>query len=165
MGVDFSTRALDVAFGPVEADHPFLARLHLHGATNVDVIVDAVGQFGTLLDRLNARHRFDLGLLAIERPFLQRNQRSAIVLSQLQGAVIGVAHERRWFPVQEDPSAIRKAVLGVGSSRVKGEMKRVANEYVQGRYGQEVDLDTSDSIVCWDFARHLSVRIEEPDQP
>jgi Holliday junction resolvasome RuvABC endonuclease subunit len=156
MGIDFSTLALHVAYGP--GPLPYRLRFDLSHLDPEERMTEAA----ELLDKALAQMEehwpnLNLSIMVIEKPFFGVNKGTTIILTQVQAACIVTCQLRKWYTVQEDPSKIRKKVLGVGTAPGKGEIKRVAQAWVKNHHhlDEELDPDTSDSVVIWHYAKWL----------
>ena len=154
LGIDYSGALLHCAYG--RGATPYTLRLKTGGDDAVKKVVTIIDQLDLLLPRIEARFApIDHALLLIERPFLGRNPRSVISLGQTTGALIAAAYTHRWEVVLEDPADIRKPVLGVGTAKPAGEIKKIAQRWVLRAHGLAVTGDMADAIVIWTRAKQL----------
>lgn len=157
---------LHCAFGGLDARHPQLARLEIHDPASEWQVAHVYDRLGALLDRLDEPMEIDefmehldggsRGVMVIERPWLGSNARTVVQLGQVQGAVLTTAYAHRWACIQADPSTIRKQIIGVGTARGKGEIKRRVTQWVQAVHGLDVSEDAADAVVIWEYARWLA---------
>lgn len=97
----------------------------------------------------------EMRLLVVERPFLHKfNPHTAITLSQIQSACMTTAYLRGWAILEMDPTEIRKQIIGVGTSRKKGEIKLLVQQWVQENLHLTLNSDQADSVVIWSYARY-----------
>lgn len=158
MGIDFSTLAIHVTYGA--GDHYQLPYRLVHPLDTLDP-EDRCTEVASWLNRLLAQieNQYDgleFTLMCIERPWMGKNVRTVINLTQIQAACIVTCQLRGWFVVQEDPNKIRKKVLGVGTVQEKGGIKKLAQQHCRDKWGMEFDGDTADSMVIWEYARWLA---------
>ena len=155
VGVDFSTKALHCCFGQKD-DQPQLARLEIaSGETEVQTAL-VFELLGGLLRAIEERYGCSPGLLVIERPWAGSNARSVVKLGQIQGAVMATAYAQGWVVKEQDPSAIRKTVVGQGTARGKGAIKEIVRNWVQMVYKMDVSEDAADAIVIWSYGQVVS---------
>lgn len=154
MGIDYSTLALHVTYGP--GPEPYRLKLPLDHLDAEDRAVQVATWLNELLARIELNYPdLKFTVMCIERPWMGANVRTVITLTQIQAACIVTCQLRNWFVVQEDPSKIRKRILGVGSVREKGGIKKLGQQWVREHHGLEADPDTADSIVIWAYAQWL----------
>lgn len=154
MGVDFSTLALHVSYGP--GPIPFRLKFDLSELDHEDRLIEAFDVMDKLLNQIEEQWPdLILSIMVIEKPWFGSNKQTVITLTQVQAACIVACAHRKWYVVQEDPSKIRKKIVGVGSSTEKGQIKKIGQAWVRTNLGLELDLDTSDSVVIWSYAKWL----------
>lgn len=154
MGIDFSTLALHVSYGP--GPEPYRLVFPLGHLDHEDRLVLAAELLDKLLVQIeNQWPDLLLSIMVIEKPWFGVNKQTTITLTQIQAACIVACQLRKWYTVQEDPSKIRKKILGIGSSPEKGEIKKIAQAWVLKELGLDLDTDTSDSVVIWSYAKWL----------
>lgn len=154
LGVDLSSRYLHCAYGM--ADQPLQVRLRVSGDNATQRIESITDQMDALFARLETHlGPFDRALMLTEQPFLNRNPRTPIALGMLVGALVASAYRHGWMSTVEDPSDIRKAILGQGTARPAGEIKRIAQRWVMCELGLPVSEDEADAIVIWSRAKGL----------
>lgn len=152
VGVDFSTKALHCCFG---TDVPQIARLEI-AASETEVQASLVYELlGGLLRTLEERGESP-GLVVVERPWAGANARSVVKLGQVQGAIMATAYAQGWTVREEDPSVIRKAVVGQGSARGKGVIKQIVRDWVKMVYKLDLSEDAADAVVIWAYGEVLS---------
>jgi Holliday junction resolvasome RuvABC endonuclease subunit len=155
MGVDFSTLALHVSYGP--GPTPYHFKLTLTHLDPEDRIYEVYEKMTLLYTRIKRRWPdLEFSVLVVERPFLGKGVTTLRTLTQVQSAILLAGRQAEWYTVQEDPSVIRKNVLGQGTAKGKGEIKRIGQAWVKATHQIEVDLDTADSIVIWSYAKWLT---------
>jgi hypothetical protein len=153
VGVDFSTKALHCCFAADSV--PQIARLEIASA-ETEVQASLVYELlGGLLRTLEERYEQGPGLLVIERPWAGSNARSVVKLGQVQGAVMATAYAHGWVVREEDPSAIRKAVVGVGTAKGKGAIKQIVRDWVKMVYKMDLSEDAADAVVIWSYGAVL----------
>lgn len=153
MGIDYSSKALHCAYG--QEHDPYRQVVKVEGQLSESRIAAIYDELSKLFDRIEKRWDPSLSLLVVERPFLHHNRHTAIILAQMESAVMTTAHAWKWQVMEIDPSEIRRQVLGVGTTGKKGGIKVLAQEYVRREHGLDLDPDTADSIVIYDHARFL----------
>jgi len=142
---------LHCAFGDLGAAHPQVARLDIYDAASEWQAAHVYDRLGALLERFETT-----GVMVIERPWLGSNARTVVQLGQVQGAVLTTAYASGWACVQADPSTIRKQIIGQGTARGKGEIKRLVGAWVKAVHGMDVSEDAADAVVIWEYARWLA---------
>lgn len=156
MGIDFSTLALHVAYGP--GPLPYRLRFDLSHLDPEERMAEAAELLYKAMERMEEHWpNLEFSVMVIEKPFFGINKGTTITLTQIQAACIVTCQLRKWYTVQEDPSKIRKKVLGVGTAKGKGAIKLLAQAWVKEHHGldEALDADTSDSVVIWHYARWL----------
>lgn len=154
LGIDYSTLALHVAYGP--GPEPFRLKLPLDHLDPEDRAMEVVEWLSRLLERIEQQYpNLEFSLMCIEKPWMGISASTLITLTQVQTACLIACQLRSWFAVQEDPNKIRKKVLGVGSVQEKGGIKKLAQQWVRDHHHLEADYDTSDSIIIWHYALWL----------
>lgn len=149
VGVDFSTKALHCCFG--ERDQPQIARLEIAaGETEVQAAL-VFELLGGLLRTIEDRFDVSPGLLVVERPWAGANARSVVKLGQVQGAIMATAYSQGWVVVEEDPSAIRKTIIGRGTAPGKGKIKELVRQHVKMVYKMDLSDDAADAVVIWAY--------------
>jgi Holliday junction resolvasome RuvABC endonuclease subunit len=119
MGIDISTLALHVTYGP--GPQPYRLKFTLDHLDPEDRAVQVAHWLEKLLQQIDRSFEdLQLSIMVIEKPFLGMNVRTLITLTQIQAACIVTCQLHDWFAVQEDPNKIRKHVLGVGTVKEKG---------------------------------------------
>ena len=151
VGVDFSTKALHCCFG--SDDQPQLARLEITASETETQTALVFELLSGLLKAIEERYGCEPGLLVIERPWAGSNARSVVKLGQIQGAVMATAHSRGWVAKEQDPSVIRKVVVGQGTARGKGAIKEIVRNWVKMVYKMDVSEDAADAIVIWSYGQ------------
>jgi Holliday junction resolvasome RuvABC endonuclease subunit len=152
MGIDFSSLALHVAYGGGIEPYRLVLRLDSHEPE--DRCTEVAVWLNKLLATIERQYEdLQLTVMAIEKPWMGVNTQTLITLCQIQAACIVTCQLRDWFVFQQDPSVIRKKILGVGTVSKKGGIKKLAQEYVRKTHAWEVDGDTADSIVIWHYAK------------
>lgn len=151
----------------MSARTPQLARLEIHDPSSEWQAAHVYDRLGALLQRLgrsdgveelieHLEGQASRGIIVIERPWLGANARTVVQLGQVQGAVLTTAYAHGWASVQVDPSTIRKQIIGQGTARGKGAIKRMVVEWVRAVHGAELSEDAADAIVIWEYARWLA---------
>lgn len=154
MGIDFSTLALHVSYGP--GPIPFRLKFDLSKLDHEDRLIEAFDLIDRLLNQIEEQWPdLVLSIMVIEKPWFGTNKQTVITLTQVQAACIVACAHRKWYVVQEDPSKIRKKVLGVGSSTEKGQIKKIGQAWVKDNLDLTLGPDASDSVVIWSYAKWL----------
>jgi Holliday junction resolvasome RuvABC endonuclease subunit len=155
LGIDYSTLALHVAYGP--GPEPYRLKLPLDHLDPEDRAMEVVDWLVKLIARIEEQYPdLEFTLMAIEKPWLGISASTLIILTQVQTACIIACQQHGWFAVQEDSNKIRKKILGVGSVPEKGGIKKLAQQWVRDHHHLEADPDTADSIVIWHYALWLT---------
>jgi Holliday junction resolvasome RuvABC endonuclease subunit len=155
MGIDYSTLALHVAYGP--GPEPFRLKLPLAHLDPEDRAMEVFDWLTKLISRIEEQYPdLEFTLMSIEKPWLGLNAGTLITLTQVQTACIIACQLHKWFAVSEDSNKIRKKILGVGSVPEKGGIKKLAQQWVRDTHQLETDFDTADSIVIWHYATWLT---------
>lgn len=155
MGIDFSTKALHCTYGTLDQEKPWIIRIPVEGVAAEEWIGNVYDRLSVLLESIENLGDLDLGFMVIELPFFGRNAGTTIKLAQVQSAAIAACHTHQWVTCEMDPSKIRKKVLGVGGSSVKGEIKQKAMDWVEAKYHLGLDSDEADSVVIWEYAKMI----------
>jgi Holliday junction resolvasome RuvABC endonuclease subunit len=154
MGIDFSTLALNVTYGL--RPEPYRLKFDLGDIDHEDRLIEVAEVMDKLLEQIEIQWPdLVLSIMVIEKPWFGSNKQTVITLTQVQAACIVSCARRKWYVVQEDPSKIRKKVIGVGSSTEKGEIKKLAQKWVEEHHGVKLDDNASDSVVIWEYAQWL----------
>ena len=126
-------------------------------------ICPPAGQLSQRLRDINERvdeliRRLDPDALAIERPFIHKNVKTAVMLGQAQAAAM-IAAASCGLPVYEyPPRLVKEAVAGVGSAE-----KSAVKQALMTRLGLvelEAPADAADALAVA-FCHHLSTPVDE----
>jgi crossover junction endodeoxyribonuclease RuvC len=142
LGIDPGTRR--VGYGVIRRE---FANVHFVAAGILEIETDtndiaALSEIKRGMDKLIKKYKPDV--LAVERLFFAKNQKTALSVAQARGVILLSACEHN-VPVKEySPNEVKLGVTGYGFTDKKGVLKMV--QLILGKPGLKIIDDASDAL-------------------
>ena len=138
LGIDPGTRR--IGYGIVQDGQKFIAAgiLQIKSADDIGALVETKQG----LDALIKKHKPDV--VAVERLFFAKNQKTALAVAQARGVILLAIHERKVLIQEYTPNEVKSGVTGYGNADKKAVFKMVC--LILGKHDLKVIDDASDAL-------------------
>jgi crossover junction endodeoxyribonuclease RuvC len=141
LGIDPGTRRIGFGVISEEPDGPKYITagiLKIESENDPDALVETK----TEMDKLIKKYKPDV--MAIEKLFFAKNQKTAMAVAQARGVILLAARERNIKIREYTPNEVKLGVTGYGSADKKAVLKMV--RMILGKHDLKVIDDASDAL-------------------